>query len=76
MRSFGPPPTADEIEAIARQALANLPGQFAQSLGDVVLLVEEKSGLAQAAQTNVPRRCSSFSGLVPARSVPASRRMR
>ena len=41
MRSFGPPPTADEIEAIARQALANLPGQFAQSLGDVVLLVEE-----------------------------------
>ena len=41
MRRFGPPPTADEIEAIARQALANLPEQFAQSLGDVVLLVEE-----------------------------------
>jgi predicted Zn-dependent protease with MMP-like domain len=41
MRNFGPPPTADEIEAIARRALANLPGQFAQSLGDVVLLVEE-----------------------------------
>jgi predicted Zn-dependent protease with MMP-like domain len=41
MRSFGPPPSADEIEAIARRALANLPGQFAQSLGDVVLLVEE-----------------------------------
>jgi len=41
MRTLGPPPTSDEIEAIARRALANLPGQFAQSLGDVVLLVEE-----------------------------------
>ena len=41
MRRFGPPPAADEIEAIARRALANLPEQFAQSLGDVVLLVED-----------------------------------
>jgi predicted Zn-dependent protease with MMP-like domain len=41
MRRFGSPPTADEIEAIARRALANLPEQFAQSLGDVVLTVEE-----------------------------------
>jgi predicted Zn-dependent protease with MMP-like domain len=41
MRRFGPPPTADEIEAIARRALANLSEQFAQSLGDVVLAVEE-----------------------------------
>ena len=41
MRRFGPPASADEIEAIARRVLANLPGQFAQSLGDVVLAVEE-----------------------------------
>ena len=41
MRRFGIPPTAGEIEAIARAALAALPMPFAQSLGDVVLLVEE-----------------------------------
>ena len=41
MRRFGTPPTAEEIEAIARAALAALPMPFAQSLGDVVLLVEE-----------------------------------
>jgi predicted Zn-dependent protease with MMP-like domain len=41
MRPFGPPPSADEIEAIARRALEALPEPFKQSLGDVVLLVEE-----------------------------------
>ena len=41
MRRLGPPPSADEIEAIARATLRALPEQFAQSLGDVVLLVEE-----------------------------------
>jgi predicted Zn-dependent protease with MMP-like domain len=41
MRPFGPPPSADEIEAIARRALESLPEPFKQSLGDVVLLVEE-----------------------------------
>ncbi|MFL6795089.1 MAG: metallopeptidase family protein [Sphingomicrobium sp.] len=41
MRRFGPPPSADEIEAIARRALDTLPEPFAQSLGDVVLLIEE-----------------------------------
>jgi len=41
MRRFGTPPTAEEIEAIARAALTALPSPFAQSLGDVVLLVEE-----------------------------------
>ena len=41
MRSFGPPPSAEEIEAIARRALDALPEPFADSLGDVVLLVEE-----------------------------------
>ena len=41
MRRFGPPPSADEIEAIARAALEALPHPFARSLGDVVLQVEE-----------------------------------
>ena len=41
MRRLGPPPSADEIEAIARATLAALPSQFANSLGDVVLQVEE-----------------------------------
>jgi predicted Zn-dependent protease with MMP-like domain len=41
MRSFGPPPSAEEIEAIARHALESLPEPFAKSIGDVVLLVED-----------------------------------
>ena len=41
MRRFGPPPSADEIEAIARRALDSLPEPFARSLGEVVLLIEE-----------------------------------
>ena len=41
MRSFGPSPTADEIEALARKAMDALPEQFAAHLRDVVLLVEE-----------------------------------
>ena len=35
------PPSADEIEAIARRTLDALPEPFAESLGDVVLSVEE-----------------------------------
>jgi len=41
MRRFGPPPSAEEIEAIARATLDRLPEPFARSLGDVVLLVQE-----------------------------------
>lgn len=41
MRRFGSPPSAEEIEAIARAALGRLPAPFADSLGDVVLLVQE-----------------------------------
>ena len=41
MRRLGPPPSAEEIEAIARSALERLPEPFAQSLGDVVLLVQD-----------------------------------
>jgi predicted Zn-dependent protease with MMP-like domain len=41
MRRFGTPPSADEMEAIARAALTALPEPFASHLGDVVLLVED-----------------------------------
>ena len=40
-RTFGLPPSADEIEALARGALALLPAQFAAHLGDVVVRVEQ-----------------------------------
>ena len=41
MRRFGPPPSADEIEAIARAALDALPAEFRASLGDIVFQVED-----------------------------------
>lgn len=41
MRSFGASPSADEIDAIARRALEALPSPFRESLGDIVLLVED-----------------------------------
>jgi predicted Zn-dependent protease with MMP-like domain len=41
MRSFGPSPSAADIEAIARRTLDALPEPFASHLRDVVLLVEE-----------------------------------
>jgi predicted Zn-dependent protease with MMP-like domain len=41
MRRLGHPPSAEEIEAIARRALAALPGPFAGHLRHVVLLVED-----------------------------------
>jgi predicted Zn-dependent protease with MMP-like domain len=40
-RMSGRTPTADDIDAIARQTLAQLPSPFHESLGDIVLLVEE-----------------------------------
>ena len=40
-RRFDHPPSADEIEAIARAALTGLPEPFASHLGDVVLQVDE-----------------------------------
>jgi predicted Zn-dependent protease with MMP-like domain len=39
MREFGPPPSLDEIEQLARQALADLPQPFAGRLAGVVLQV-------------------------------------
>ena len=41
MRRFDQPPTLDEIEAIARAALAGLPDPFAAHLEGVVLQVED-----------------------------------
>ena len=41
MRSFGTPPDAAEMEAIARRTLEALPSLFRESLGEVVLLVED-----------------------------------
>ena len=41
MRQFGPPPSAEEIEAIARAALERLPEPFAASARDIVLRVED-----------------------------------
>jgi len=41
MRRFGPAPSVEEIDALARAAMMRLPDPFAASLGDVVLLVEE-----------------------------------
>jgi predicted Zn-dependent protease with MMP-like domain len=40
-RLFDHPPSLEEIEAIAREALRNLPTMFAAHLGDVVLQVED-----------------------------------
>ena len=41
IRTLGLAPTLDEIDALARAALARLPAQFRDHLGDVVLMVEE-----------------------------------
>ena len=40
-RTFGTPPSADEVEALALAALARLPVQFREHLGDVVVRVED-----------------------------------
>ena len=41
MRAHGLPPSADEIEAIARRTMAALPEPFASHLEPVVLLIED-----------------------------------
>ena len=41
MRRFGQPPSAEEMEAIARGVLDRLPQAFRASLGDVVFQVED-----------------------------------
>ena len=41
MRRFGKPPSADEMEAIARRTMESLPEPFAGHLSDVVLIIED-----------------------------------
>jgi hypothetical protein len=48
--------------------------KLGQPVPDSYLVSAVKSGVSQPAQTNVPLRFSWLSGLVPARSVPCSRR--
>jgi len=52
-RSFGPAPSADEIEALARAALERLPPQFAAHLGELVLTVEEFADPALLEQMDI-----------------------
>ena len=52
-RTIGLAPSADEIEALARAALAKLPPQFAEHLGDVVLMVEEFADEALLAEMGI-----------------------
>jgi len=53
MRVLGPPPSADEIEAIARRTLDALPAPFAASLPDIVLRVEEFADDATLAEMEI-----------------------
>ena len=52
-RRFDHPPTADEIEAIARAALIALPSPFADHLRDVVLQVDEYADDALLAEMGI-----------------------
>ena len=52
-RRFDQPPTLDEIEAIARAALAGLPALFAGHLDGVVLQVEELADEALLAEMGI-----------------------
>jgi predicted Zn-dependent protease with MMP-like domain len=47
-RLSGRTPSAADIDAIARDVLRRLPSPFAESLGDIVLLVEELADLETA----------------------------
>ena len=47
-RLSGRMPTAGDIDAIARQTLRRLPSPFADSLGEVVLLIEEVADVETA----------------------------
>ena len=52
-RRFDHPPTAEEIEAIARGALAGLPEPFASHLRHVVLQVDELADEALLAELEI-----------------------
>ncbi len=52
-RRFDHPPSAEEIAAIARDAMAHLPEPFASHLRDVVLQIDEYADDALLAQLEV-----------------------
>jgi predicted Zn-dependent protease with MMP-like domain len=56
MRSFGAPPSAEDIEAIARGALERLPKPFADSIRGIVLLVQEFADDATLASLGIEDR--------------------
>ena len=53
MRRFGTPPSAGEMEAIARRVLDSLPEPFAESLPDMVLLIEDFADEETLAAMNI-----------------------
>ncbi len=53
MRAFGPPPSLDEIEALARAALDALPEPFASRLAGVRLEVEDFADAALLAEMGI-----------------------
>ena len=53
MRCFGTPPSAGEMEAIARRVLDSLPEPFAESLPDMVLLIEDFADEETLAAMNI-----------------------
>lgn len=52
-RIIGLPPSADEIEALARAAMERLPAQFVAHLGDILLQVEEFADEALLAELGI-----------------------
>ena len=69
-RLSGRVPSAADIEAIARRTLERLPSPFAESLGDVVLLIEEVADPDTARQLGL-RHPMQLSGLY--QGVPLNR---
>ena len=53
MRAFGPPPSPDEIEELARRALAGLPEPFASGLNQVVLQVQDFADEARLSEMGI-----------------------
>jgi predicted Zn-dependent protease with MMP-like domain len=69
-RLAGRVPTSAEIEAIARATLDRLPSPFAESLGDVVLLIDEVAS-AETARSLGLKHPMQLSGLY--QGVPLNR---
>jgi predicted Zn-dependent protease with MMP-like domain len=79
VRTFGPPPSLEEFEAIARAALARLPAAFAVHTGSVVLHVEEFADAETLAEMGIEdpfELTGLFEGLaLPEQSIGDSGRM-